>query len=131
MIVVKERTPRSGKVMIRLGVAPLDDDDAPVTELDGVDPLELETDEELDKVAIADDETKVDVVNPEDAGVAEMILMEGNEVSTDPTVIVDSTPVSVDALESVSVEGIGIVDVADASGEENEPDILLRLKKDE
>jgi len=39
MIVVKERTPRSGKVMIRLGVAPLDDDDAPVTELDGVDPL--------------------------------------------------------------------------------------------
>jgi len=73
----------------------------------------------------------VDVVNPEDAGVAEMILMEGNEVSTDPTVIVDSTPVSVDALESVSVEGIGIVDVADASGEENEPDILLRLKKDE
>jgi hypothetical protein len=108
--------------MVHKDVAPFD---AATVELDG---NALVT----DGVATADDETKVDVVNPEEAvTVAERELVERTELEGVPIVIVERIVVPEDPLESVRDEGTGIEDVADASGEEKEPLMLSRVKKDE
>jgi hypothetical protein len=129
----KERTPIGGKGIVRRDLALFDDEDAPDAEFEGEILLELEpdVDERPDDVVIDTGEDRVDVENPEEADVAESVLMAGNEVESTPMVTVERTPVSSDALEAEREEAMGMEDVADASGEEKEPVMLLRLKKGE
>lgn len=121
---VKERTPKNVRDAVRRGTAPFEDVAPDAVELDAEAPLEAET-EPLD---VADDDREVENLE-EDAivAVADELPAVDDDVVIVPTVTVDRTPVSLYALDPVSEDGIGIEDVAEATDEEKEPVILLRL----